>query len=325
MRIKIDKRSIPLKFPFTITGYTFSVSDMVRVTLTDGTHTGQGEGVGVYYNDDLPEGMVKQLQEVAVHIGPNVTRADIQEMLPAGGARNALDSALWDFEAKRAAKPIWEMLGISPQTLTSVATLGIDTPENMAQAARAFGDYPCLKVKLNGDNPIGRIEAIRTARPDVDLIIDVNQGWNFLELKEYVPALHKLGVSMIEQPLPRGGDEELEGFKSEVPLGADESCLNLAEYPTAAKRYDVINIKLDKCGGLTEGLEIVQLAKRDGKGLMIGNMVGSSLSMAPAYVIGQHCQYIDIDGPMFLQRDIENALEYGRGGAVSIPSTELWG
>lgn len=140
-----------------------------------------------------------------------------------------------------------------------------------------------------------------------------------------MPVAAKLGVAMIEQPLVRGMDEMLEGYRSRVPLGADESCLDSSEYATAARRYDVINIKLDKCGGLTEALKIVKLAERDGKGLMVGNMTGSSLSMAPAYVIGQFCQFVDIDGPLFLKEDIEYALDYGDGGMVSIPSASLWG
>ncbi len=173
--------------------------------------------------------------------------------------------------------------------------------------------------------PIMKLEAIRKARPDANLIVDVNQGWSFNELKDYTPAAERLGIAMIEQPLPRGGDAELEGYKSPIPLCADESCLDVSEYETAARRYDVINIKLDKCGGLTEGLKLVELALQDSKGLMIGNMMGSSLSMAPSYVIGQYCRFVDIDGPLFLKQDIDNALEYYDGGTVSIPIPALWG
>ena len=195
----------------------------------------------------------------------------------------------------------------------------------MAAKALEYSKYPNLKVKLSADQPIERLEAIRAARPDANLIVDVNQGWSFEELKEYTPHCKRLGLAMIEQPLVRGKDEMLEEYTSDVPLGADESCLDSAEYEQNARRYDVINIKLDKCGGLTDALKIVHMAQRDNKGLMVGNMTGSSLSMAPSYVVGQLCQFVDIDGPLFLEQDIEHALEYADGGIASIPTPELWG
>ena len=206
-----------------------------------------------------------------------------------------------------------------------MATVSIETPQNMAAKAVFYAKYPNLKIKLSADNPIERLEAIRAARPDATLITDVNQGWSFAELKEYIPHCKRLGLAMIEQPLARGGDAELEGFKSEVPLGSDESCLDSNEYAQNANRYDVINIKLDKCGGLTDALKIVRLAQRDGKGLMIGNMTGSSLGMAPSYMVGQFCEFIDLDGPLFLKQDVEHGLKYAEGGIVSTPKPELWG
>ncbi|WP_417317778.1 dipeptide epimerase [Emcibacter sp.] len=325
MKLSIEKISFPMKMPFEITGHVFDGIDTVRVTLEDKGVIGRGEGVGVYYTNDFADGIMAQLEEVAGHIEAGVIRAEVQDLLPPGGARNALDCALWDLEAKKAGKTIWQLLGMEPRKLTSVCTVGIDTPEQMGEQAKNLSAYPNLKIKLSGDDPIVRLEAIRKARPDATLIIDVNQGWSFEELKEYIPHTGRLGIDMIEQPLKRGEDEELEGFVSEVPLGADESCLSLEEYETARKRYDVINIKLDKCGGLTEGLKIVKRAQEDGKGLMVGNMVGTSLSMAPAYVVGQFCRFVDIDGPYFLKQDIEHGLEYGNGGVVSIPAAKLWG
>ncbi len=325
MNIKIERRSFPLKEPFAITGYVFTTSDTIWVTLEDEGSIGRGESIGIYYKNDTADSIAAQLEAISGQVKAGITRDQVQTLLPIGGARNALDCALWDLEAKRSGTSIWNMLKITPRPLSSVATIGISSPEVMAEAANQFAQYPHLKIKLSGDDPIARLEAIRAARPDAKLIIDVNQGWTFDELKEYTPACEKLGIAMIEQPLPRGGDEELDGYKSSVPLGADESCLDVSEYETAARRYDVINIKLDKCGGLTEGLKIVELAKRDGKGLMVGNMTGSSLAMAPSYVVGQYCQFIDIDGPLFLQQDIENALHYGDGGIVSVPDPALWG
>ena len=325
MKLTITKISYPLTTTFFITGYEFTHSDTIQIALEEDGHIGRGEGLGAYYQGEAQDSMIAQLEAVRAAIEAGVDQDAIQALLPTGGARNALDCALWDLQAKKSAVAVWDRLNMTPKTLVSVATVGVDTPENMAIAAQNLSIYSYLKIKLSGDDPIARLEAIRKARPDAKMIVDVNQGWSFEELKEYTPAAEKLGIAMIEQPLARGGDEALEGYKSSVPLGADESCLNVAEYEVAASRYDVINIKLDKCGGLTEGLKLVELAKRDGKGLMVGNMTGTSLSMAPAYVIGQFCQFVDIDGPLFFKQDIENALTYSDGGLVSIPTRELWG
>ncbi len=325
MKFLVEKNSLPLKSPFAITGYVFNNSDTIKVTLEEDGCVGHGEAMGIYYTNENQDSMIAQLEAIRSDVEAGLTQDKIQSLLPHGGARNALDSAWWDLEAKKSGVSVWQRLSIAPKPLVTVATVGIDTPEKMGLRAKELSQYPHLKIKLSGDDPITRLEAIRAQRPDAKLIVDVNQGWTFDELKNYIPAAEKLGIAMIEQPLPRGSDEELEGFSSPVPLGADESCLNVAEYETAAKRYDVINIKLDKCGGLTEGLKLVKLAQRDNKGLMIGNMTGSSLSMAPAYVIGQFCQFVDIDGPLFLKSDIDHALEYQDGGFVSIPNPQLWG
>ncbi|MBL4789420.1 MAG: dipeptide epimerase [Kordiimonadaceae bacterium] len=325
MKITIEKHNFQLKAPFVITGYVFEDVDSVRIMLEQDGVVGRGEGIGVYYTGDTAETILAQLEPLVEIIQNGVSREEIQGMLPPGGARNALDCAFWDLQLKQSGKTIWETLNVKVKSLSSVSTIGIGSPEAMAKAAKSFAQYPNLKIKLSGEEPIAKLEAIRAARPDATLIVDVNQGWSFEELKEYTPAAEKLGIAMIEQPLARGGDQMLEGYVSSVPLGADESCLDASEYAEAAKRYDVINIKLDKCGGLTEALKLVGLAKRDGKGLMVGNMTGSSLSMAPAYVVGQYCEFVDIDGPLFLKQDVEHALSYGDGGIVSLPTPALWG
>ena len=232
---------------------------------------------------------------------------------------------MWDLECKSRGESIWEVLGITPHPVLTVATLGMDSPAEMARKARDFGAYPHLKVKLSEDDPIGKLWAIREARPDAELVVDVNQGWSFDELERYLPELEALGVAFVEQPLPRGEDDELEGFHSPIPLGADESCVDLADYPEAASKYDVINIKLDKCGGLTEALAIVEAAKRDGKDVMVGNMTGTSLGMAPSHVIAQFSRFVDIDGPLLLASDIEDGLSYHPGGIVDPPLPALWG
>ncbi len=325
MKISIEKISWEMNAPFAITGYVFDASHTVRVTLSDGQVRGRGEACGVYYHDETVDSMAAQLEAIAPQLEKGLSGELIQQLLPPGGARNALDCAFWDYRAKSSGKSIWQLLKIRPKNLRTVFTLGMDSPQRMGEQAAASSLFENLKIKLGSEQPIECLEAIRAARPDANLIVDVNQGWTFAELKEYVPHAKRLGIAMIEQPLPIGADEELEFFRSDVPLGADESCCHLGEFETAASRYDVINIKLDKCGGLTEGLALVESAQNAGVGLMVGNMMGSSLSMAPSYVIGQFCQFVDIDGPLLLKRDIEHALNYRDGGLVDPPTSALWG
>lgn len=325
MNMNIDIVSYPMEVPFAITGHVFYETDTVRVTVEHDGVMGRGESVGTYYLDETAVGMAADLERIAGSIDRNTSPEDLQSLMPLCGARNALDCALWDYRAKRSGKSIWELLNIIPKEPTTVFTVGMEEVAVMAERAAAATKFPQLKIKLNDENPIERLEAIRAARPDATLIIDVNQGWTFESLQEYLPVCQKLGIAMIEQPLPRGEDTCLEGFRSPVPLGADESCLGLDEFESAAKRYDVLNIKLDKCGGLTEGLALVRAAQAQEMQIMVGNMTGSSLSMAPSYVIAQFCQFVDIDGPLLLAHDIENGLEYHAGGTVGLPSTALWG
>jgi L-alanine-DL-glutamate epimerase-like enolase superfamily enzyme len=326
MHIAIDTISLPLARPFAITGHVFTTTDTVRVTLTRRGVSGRGEAVGSYYLDETPATMAAQLAAVTGELGDGLSGEAIQALLPPGGARNALDCALWDLRAKAAGQRIWDLLATAPpRALSTVYTLGIDEPPLMAARAAAAARYPQLKIKLDGDRPVEKLEAIRAARPDAALIIDVNQGWSFDALREYLPHCERLAVAMIEQPLPRDDDEALEGFRSPVPLGADESCLHLGEFDAAARRYAVLNIKLDKCGGLTEGLALVRAAQAAGMALMVGNMMGSSLSMAPSHVIGQCCRFVDLDGPLLLARDVEHGLVYGDGGSVQPPAAALWG
>ena len=317
--------SFPLAKPFAITGYTFTDTDTLRVSLTSEGVIGRGESVGTYYLGETAESMLVDFRAVADRLDSNIDRLALQEMMPPGGARNAIDCALWDLECKIAGTSIWQLLNIVPKPLITVFTLGIGEAAEMAEAALQAADFPQLKIKLDDEKPVERLEAIRKARPDAQLVVDVNQGWSFDELKEYDPYFDNLGVAMIEQPLRRGADEALETFTSKVPLGADESCLNVAEFDETRKRYQVLNIKLDKCGGLTEGRALVRLAQEAGMAVMVGNMMGSSLSMAPSFVIGQYCRFVDIDGPLLLAGDIENGLKYQSAGLVEPPTAALWG
>ncbi|MFK7830652.1 MAG: dipeptide epimerase [Congregibacter sp.] len=325
MQLRIEKVIFELEQPFTITGHTFVDTETLRVTLEHDGCRGHGESVGTYYLDETVESMMADLDRIADSINDDLSLEKIQTLLPPCGARNALDCAFWDYQAKRDGRSVWNTLLLEPRRLTTVFTISIEAIEVMAERASTATRYPHLKIKLDADKPIERLEAIRARRPDATLIIDVNQGWTFAQLKEYLPHCERLGVTMIEQPLARHADHALEGFSSPVPLGADESCLHMGEFATASQRYDVLNIKLDKCGGLTEALRLAEAAKQADMALMVGNMMGSSLSMAPSFVIGQYCAYVDIDGPLLLAGDIAHGLAYLDGGEVLAPRPELWG
>jgi len=286
---------------------------------------GRGEAEGVFYLDDSAEKMFQQVHDIRSEIHNGVSRDDLQRLLPPGGARNALDCAMWDLECKITGQSIWQLTGIAPRPVTTVFTIGLEsTPAAMADKARAAANAPVLKIKLDADRPYEKLAAIREARPDAVLVVDANQGWDFDLLKEVAPKCAGLDLAMIEQPLPRGADDRLEGFKSPVTLAADESCLHTGELDTAARRYDMINIKLDKTGGLTEALKLARSAREMGCELMVGNMTGTSLAMAPAFVVAQLCDFVDIDGPLLLKYDRPNGLTYDNG-IVQIFDRSLWG
>jgi len=323
--VSIERVSIPLHEPLVITGHSFSHLTTVWVTLERDGAVGRGEGTGSYYLGEDQDSIVGAIESVAPALRADVSRDELHDLLPPGGARNAVDCALWDLECKLAGESIWQRLDLIPHELTTVATIGVGTAEEMAAHATRWSSYPHLKIKLSGEAPLEKLRAIRDARPDARVVVDANQGWTFAQLQESLPEMVELYIAMVEQPLPRGADDELRGFASPIPLGADESCLSMAEFDDAAEKYDVINIKLDKCGGLTEALLMVEAAQKVGKRLMVGNMTGSSLSMAPSFVVGQSCEFVDIDGPLLLQHDIDHGLHYTPEGRVSPPTPELWG
>ena len=311
--------------PFRISGFEWINSRCLVVQLGKDGAIGRGEAQGVFYLDETAESIFDQAHAVAGEIRKGISREQLQELLPAGGARNAIDCALWDLECKLARKSIWELTGIDPKPVTTVYTIGLeDSPAEMAAKAAAAADAPILKIKLSDHMPYEKLAAIRAARPNAKLVVDANQGWDFRLLKEVLPKCVDLDLEMIEQPLPRGRDGELEGFKSPITLAADESCLDTAELDTAARRYDMINIKLDKTGGLTEALRLARAAKERGLKLMVGNMVGTSLSMAPSFVVAQLCDFVDIDGPLLLKYDQPPAMRYDRGVVRGFDPV-LWG
>jgi L-alanine-DL-glutamate epimerase-like enolase superfamily enzyme len=324
MKMSVHIEEWPLTRPFRISGFEWVNSRGIVVQVEEDGDVGRGEAQGVFYLDETAESLFAQVGAVAGEIRHGISRAELQELLPAGGARNAVDCALWDLECKRSGRTIWQLTGIEPRPVTTVFTIGLEAePEAMAAKAAA-ADSPVLKVKLDGDRPYEKLAAIRAARPDAQLVVDANQGWDFALLQEVIPKCAALDLGMIEQPLPRGGDAELEGYDPSVTLCADESCLDSSELAAAARRYSMINIKLDKTGGLTEALKLAREAQALGCKLMVGNMVGTSLGMAPSFVIAQLCDFVDIDGPLLLKHDHPRGLQYDRG-VVSGLDPAFWG
>jgi L-alanine-DL-glutamate epimerase-like enolase superfamily enzyme len=325
MKISAHLEDWELIQPFRISGGEWITSPTLVVQLARDGFVGRGEAQGIFYRDETAQSIFDQVDRVADEIRQGVTRDELQELLPAGGARNALDCAMWDLECKTSGKTIWQLTGIDPKPVTTVFTIGLEsTPEAMAAKAAAASDAPILKIKLDDNQPYQKLAAIRAARPDATLVVDANQGWNFELLKEVIPKCVDLDLGMIEQPLPRGGDEALEGFESPITLAADESCLDTSELETAARRYSMINIKLDKTGGLTEALKLAYAAKAKGCKLMVGNMVGTSIGMAPSFVVAQLCDFVDIDGPLLLKYDHPLGLQYKKG-VVDVFSPKFWG
>jgi L-alanine-DL-glutamate epimerase-like enolase superfamily enzyme len=325
MKISVHLEDWELVQPFRISGMEWITSPTLVVQIEEDGCVGRGEAQGVFYLDETAAGLFDQVDSVANEIRKGISREDLQELLPPGGARNAVDCALWDLECKQTGRTIWQLTGIDPGPVTTVFTIGLEpTPEEMAAKAAAAADAPVLKIKLDDNRPYERLAAIRAARPDAALVVDANQGWDFELLKEVIPKCEGLDLGMIEQPLPRGRDEALEGFDSPVTLAADESCLDSSELETAARRYSMINIKLDKTGGLTEALKLARAAREKGCKLMVGNMVGTSLGMAPAFVIAQLCDFVDIDGPLLLKYDHPLGLNYNKG-VVDVFSPRFWG
>ena len=303
LRIEVAVEKLRLAKPFRISGFVFETQEAVVVTLDDGTHRGLGEASGVYYLGDTGESIVAAIEGVRDAIEGGIDRIALQELLPPGGARNAVDCALWDLEAQRRGRDAWELAGLpSVRPLVTTFTLGADDPAIMADGARGFAHARALKMKLTGDLDldIARVRAVRAARPEPWLGVDANQGYAIDTLDQLMPALVDARVSLVEQPVRRGAEAALDGYRSPIPIAADESVLCLAEIPANAKRFNVINIKLDKCGGLTE-----------------------ALAMAPAFVVGQLCDIVDLDGPIFLAADREAALVY-ENGTVWCPRN-VWG
>jgi L-Ala-D/L-Glu epimerase len=315
----------PFASVFRISSRSQTVAEIVWATLTDGTFTGRGEALPVFYHGETADSMLEQLNAVKFKLVGGISRSEVQQILPPGGARNALDCALWDLEAKRAGRRAWDLAGIpSVNPLKSAYTLSMDAPTAMARAAAAAQQYSLLKLKLGGEGDVERVAAVRRVRSDASLIVDANQAWSEQQLRGFTPELAKLGVQLIEQPLPAAKDEPLADFASSVPICADEACQTTESLPSLAGKYQYINIKLDKTGGLTEALRLARAAHAADFKLMVGCMAGSSLSMAPHFVIGQLCAIVDLDGPLLSAKDVPHAIRY-KGSQIDVPEAMLWG
>lgn len=326
LTLSVEVESFRFAEPFRISGHVFDTGDVLVATLDDGEHRGRGEGCGVYYlGDDLAH-MQAEIERVrnAVEAGPS--REELRGILPPGGARNALDAALWELEANRAGKPVWALAGLpEPRPVRTTFTLGADEPEAMAAKAVRYAQARSIKAKLTGDLPldIARVAAIRAARPDVWLGVDGNQGFQRGDLETLCAALVQHKVELLEQPLARGREADLDGFTTPLPIAGDESLLSLADVAGAKGRFDVVNIKLDKCGGLTEGLMMAEAAREIGLGVMVGTMMCTSIGTATGFVLGQVCDLVDLDGPTFLTQDRTPSVSYE--GGMLFAGSEVWG
>jgi L-alanine-DL-glutamate epimerase-like enolase superfamily enzyme len=322
--LEIKTESWPFKTPFRISGYTFTAGEVITVTLTDEGFAGRGEASGVYYHNETPASLTAQIESMRDVIESGINREALQNVLPPGGARCAIDCALWDLDSKRAGVSAWKMADVPrPVAIRTTFTVGAGTPDEMAAAARSYERAKAVKLKLTAEDTALCVAAVRAARPDVWIGVDANQAFTRSSLEKLLPALADAQVGLIEQPLPVGADAELEGLNSPIPIAADESVCSFSDMGLLAGRYDVVNIKLDKCGGLTEGLAMAREARRMGLNVMVGCMAGTSLSMAPAFVLGQLCDFVDLDGPTFLANDRAHPAVY-TDGTIWCPES-LWG
>jgi L-alanine-DL-glutamate epimerase-like enolase superfamily enzyme len=310
---------------FTISRGARTVAHVIVVEITDGHHTGRGECVPYPRYGETPESVMRQLEALSDPIARGLDRRALQTALPAGAARNALDCALWDLTAKVSGTPAWQLARLpAPTPLTSAFTIGLADADEMGHAARPEAGRPVLKLKLGGAGDVDRVEAVHRAAPMARLIVDANEAWDATQFSEFAPALARLGVEMIEQPLPADEDHVLADLAHPVPVCADESCHTSDDIATVGDRYEVVNLKLDKAGGLTEALQFIATARAAGLGLMVGCMVGTSLGMAPAMLVGGTARYIDLDAPLWMAEDREHAIRFD-GSLAYPPTADLWG
>jgi L-alanine-DL-glutamate epimerase-like enolase superfamily enzyme len=319
--ITVTEDTFALARTFTISRGSKTEARVLTVTVTRGGLSGRGECVPYARYGGTIAGDMALIRALP----PTITRADLQHALPAGSARNAVDSALWDLEAKSAGRPVWHLAGLpKPRPVPVAFTLSLDTPDAMRAQAAAHAHRPILKIKLGTPDDMPRLEAVRAGAPRATLIIDANEGWTPQVYTDLAPHLLRLGVAMVEQPLPAGADDMLAEIARPLPVCADESAHDTASLAGLKPKYDMVNLKLDKTGGLTEALLARAEAARLGLGLMVGCMVGSSLAMAPAVLLAQATPFCDLDGPLLLSQDRATPLTYSAAG-VHPSEPALWG
>ena len=329
LQFSVVEQVWPLKQPFRISRGSRTEMRALVLALSDGEHTGRGEGVpSKRYNEDNASATAA-LQKVCAHLPPDSTPQQIQELLPPSAARNALDCALWDLQAKRSGKRVWELANITvsdaPDAALTAFTISLNPPKKMGEDAAANSTAPLLKLKLGGDNDdLPRVAAVRQAAPEARIIIDANESWSAPHYREIVPHLEKLGVELVEQPFPEAEDSVLKDLEHPIPVYADESCHTSADVERLKPLYEGVNVKLDKTGGLTEALLLTKRAREAGLGILVGCMVGSSLGMAPARLLASQADYLDLDGPLLFVRDQPHGLTYTRNN-IGLPDRELWG
>src|SRR5665647_1227061 len=319
----------PIAGSFAISRGAKTQAVVVVVELGDGKKRGRGECVPYARYGESVDSVCAQIEAMRPSLAAGLTSIGLQAAMPPGAARNALDCAFWDLEAKRCGRSVHELAGLpAPQPLTTAYTISLGSPAEMAQAAAKAAERALLKVKLGGNNDHGgdpaRIAAVRTAAPRATLIVDANEGWNDGNLAANLAACAAAGVVLVEQPLPEGRDQALAGMSRPIPVCADESVHDRASLSGLSGKYDAVNIKLDKTGGLTEALAMAQAAMRDGYAVLAGCMVATSLSMAPAMLLAQTARFADLDGPLLLARDRDNGLRYA-GSLIYPPEPKLWG
>jgi L-alanine-DL-glutamate epimerase-like enolase superfamily enzyme len=324
----VRQETWPIRGSFRIARGAKTAADVVVVEIADGRATGRGECVPYPRYEETPARVIAQIESVRSRIEAGLARDELQQLLPAGAARNALDCALLDWEAKASGRTAADLLGLPPPiAVRTTFTLSLDTPEAMAQAARvAAHSFRTLKLKIGGGDDLGRVEAVRRAAPRIRLIADANEGWSVDDLHRLTPELARLGVTLLEQPLKAGADDDLAGFLSPIPLCADESCHTRADLQRLMGRYAYVNIKLDKAGGLTEATALAREASECGFNIMVGCMVLTSLSIAPALLIARFADVVDLDGPLLLERDrVPSLTSQAKADVLYPPARELWG
>jgi L-alanine-DL-glutamate epimerase-like enolase superfamily enzyme len=325
LSLTVRTESWPIAGSFSISRGAKTEAQVVVAELNDGRHRGRGECVPYARYDETVKGVMEALQAIGARLAFGFDRARLQKDMPAGAARNALDCAFWDLEAKRAGKAAHELVGLpAPKPLTTAYTISLGTPETMALAAQAASERALLKIKLGGTGDPERIVAVRAAAPRAELIVDANEGWTPRNLASNLSACAAAGVTMVEQPLPAGDDDALAHTARPIAVCADESVHDRKGLASLAGRYDAVNIKLDKTGGLTEALAMAQEAERLGFRIMVGCMVATSLAMAPAMLVAQRARVVDLDGALLLAKDRPDGLRYA-GSLVYPPISRLWG